>query len=160
MSNSLFVKTSAERNKHSAVGYLLLIYFVIYAISPLSYTTNKTAEGICAAKRPSDSETNLNIFLLEVICSKMDAKNTDHASSTGRVLTKKIRAILPEDANSIFEPLGLATSFAYISSLSDTSSSGLPVCGNKQNAVCELNPLHSGPAPPHYNLTRIFFYEV
>jgi hypothetical protein len=151
MNYTLFVKRSAERNEYSVLGCLLLVYFVIYAISPLSYTytVSKIAERVCAAKGKTDLEKNFSIFLLEAICARIDAKkNIDQANSGVKVLVRKARAILPENASLTFAPLGILPLFAHICSLSDNSSSRLSAFSNGQHSVCEVDTQHSGLSPP------------
>jgi len=152
MSYPLFVKKVANRSNHSVLGYLLLIYFVVYAISPLScsYTVSKIADSIYTANGASGSETKLDIFLLKVICARIDAKkNVDQANSRVMILIRKARAILPENANSVFAPLGILILFAFIALRSDNSSSRLSAyLQNVAREFNEFNPLHSGPAPP------------
>src|SRR5574340_791302 len=102
MISRTFVNSSFKKNKQIILSSLLLIYYIVYAISPLYYTLNvrKIADRSVAADRTSVSFNNLNIFLLEVICLKIDpAEESDHADSTVRILIRKIRAILPEIVN-------------------------------------------------------------
>jgi hypothetical protein len=151
MNYRLFVKTSAEGTKYSVLGFLLLIYFVIYATSPLSYTfaAGKVAEKVCTANGKTALGNNFNIFLLELVCARIDAKkNTDLPNSGLRVLIRKARATLPENAASMFAPLGVLTSFAYISSFPYNSSSRLPAYSSGQRPVCQGATQHSGLSPP------------
>lgn len=150
MGHQLLAYTSSNRNKQSVLSSLFLIFFVVYSISPLSCTctVKKIVDRIYAANGLLDSGQNLNILLLEVICANMDAKNSDHANAPLRVLVRKARAILTEDSNSSFALVGHATLSEDIPALFDNFLSGLPVSGDKQESIWELNPLHSGPSPP------------
>jgi hypothetical protein len=149
--NPLFVKTSARRNAYSVLGYLLLIYFAIYATSPLSYSfaVSKISERVYPAKGKTDLGKNFSIFLLEVICARIDAKkDIDQANSGVKVLIRKARAILPETADSTFAPSGILTLFTFLSSLSDNSSSRLSAYSNGQHFACDVDTRHSGLSPP------------
>ena len=140
---------SSNRNKRSILSALLLVYFVVYAMSPLcgTYTGKKIVDGICTANGTSYSGENLNILLLEIICARIDVKK-DQSHSTVRVLIRKARAILPENVNLSFASLGLVTLFEDISSLFDNSSSRLLAPLNEQKVILECDLLHSGPSPP------------
>ena len=74
MISQVFVNTDFKKNKQVILSSLFLIYYVVYAISPLSYTfsVKKIVDRIGAANKMSASFNNLNIFLLEVICAKID----------------------------------------------------------------------------------------
>jgi hypothetical protein len=139
------------RNKHSVLCYLLLAYFVVYAISPLSYTytAGKLVDKICGTNGSLASAENFNIFLLEVICAKIDAKNdADQSDSTVMVLIRKARAILPENTNLRSIPLDSVTISEYVTSRFSNSLSKIAAHSSEQHSICEFNPLHSGPAPP------------
>ncbi len=139
------------RNKHIGFCSLLLFYFAFYAISPLSYTytAGKIADSICGANGPSSFQDNLNIFLLEVIFSKMDAKkDADQTDSTARVFLRKARAILPENTNLRSIPLDSITLSEGVTLCFYHPVSRIAAYSNRQHSGCEVNPLYSGPAPP------------
>jgi len=151
MISQIFINTSFKKSKQVILSSLFLIYYVVYAISPLSYTysVKKIVDRIGDANGVSASLNNLNIFLLEVICAKIDpTKEIDHANSTVRVLIRKARAILPENASVKFAPLENLLLFGHITPFFDNSSSRLLVSSDKGNSTWGFNPLHSGPAPP------------
>ncbi len=151
MNYLLSVRINLDKNKQSFICGLFLVYFVCYAISPLSLT--------CTAKQVVDEQytangavtscTGLRIFLLEIICAGIDEKKTaDQDNSTVRVLIRKARGIMPENVYARFFPLGNFVLYHDISLFSYHSSSRLLASSDKQETFCEFNPLHSGPAPP------------
>ena len=151
MISKVFLNANSKKNKQVILSSLFLIYYVVYAISPLSYTfsVKKIVDRIGAAKGITASLNNLNILLLETICAKIDPKKeTDHANSTARVLIRKTRAILPENINSRVAPLGTHTLFEDVCSLSDNSVSGRLVYSRQQKSGWQFNALHSGLSPP------------
>lgn len=151
MISRIFVNTNFKKNKQVILSSLLLIYYVVYAISPLSYTfsVKKIVDRIGAANRMSVSFNNLNILLLEVICAKIDpTKDIDLAKSTVRILIRKTRAILPETVNLRLSPLGNLTLLKDFCLLFDNFSSSRLFSSKQQKARCQFNPLHSGLSPP------------
>jgi hypothetical protein len=151
MNHRRFIETASHRTNHVVFGYLLLAYFALYAISPLSstFTVIKPVDKINATNGMSQSETEISIFLLEVICAKIDAKKDfDSGNSRVRILIRKVRAILPESAGSDLIPFGILTSLAYLISIPDNFASKLSYRLTTRDIGCAFNLLHSGPAPP------------
>ena len=143
--------TNMPRNKHSVLCSLLLSYFVVYAISPLSctYTAGKLVDKLCGANGESATAEGLNIFLLEVLCAKIDArKDVDQPNSSVRVLIRKARAILPENTSVRSIPLDSVTISEHGTLRFYNSQSMIAAYSGEQHSICECNPLHSGPAPP------------
>jgi hypothetical protein len=145
------VKTLFKKNKQVILSSLFLAYYVVYAISPLSYT--------CSVKRIVDrldgtsgmpaSSNNLHIFLMDAICAKMDSINeNDTTNSTVTLLLTKKRAVLPENTCLKFAPSVNVCLFEHIASFSDSSPSRLLVSSGIGSSIGEFDPLHSGPAPP------------
>jgi hypothetical protein len=151
MASQISININFKKDKQGIISSLLLIYFVVYAISPLSYTYSikKIVDKIGDTNGMSASLKNLNIFLLDVICAKIDSpKNIDHADSTVRVLFRKARAILPENANERFAPPKTLLLFGHIKPFYGNSLAKLFVSFDRVNSIQGFNPLHSGPAPP------------
>lgn len=147
----IFVNTNFIKNKQVFLSSLLLVYYVVYAISPLSYSfsVKKIVDRIGVANRMNASFNNLNILLLEVICSKIDPKKeSDHTNSTVRVLIRKTRAILPDNFNLRLAPLGNLTLFEDFCLLFDNFSSRRLFSSKQQKSRWQFNPLHSGLSPP------------
>jgi hypothetical protein len=151
MISQIFVTRSFKKNKRVILSSLCLIYFVVYAISPLSYTytVKKIVDTIRTAHETPDSGKSVNIFLLEVICAKIDTKkDVGQSNSTVTVFIRKARAILPEIINSKFASIGNLTLIEDVSSHSYNSSLGRLVSFNQQKVRWQSNPLHSGLSPP------------
>ena len=151
MISQVFINTAFKKNKQVILSSLFIIYYVVYAVSPLSYTytVKRIVEGISAANRTTGPQKKLSIFLLELVYSGINAKkDVDQNSSTERVLIRKTRAILPENTNSRFAPLGTHALFEDVCSLSDNSVSGRLVYSNQQKSGWQFNALHSGLSPP------------
>ena len=151
MISRVLAYTAFKKNKQAIISCLFLIYYIVYAISPLSYTYSvKTiVKGISAEKGTPYPQKRLNIFLLELICSKIDAnKDVDQNNATDRVLIRKTRAILPENTNSRVAPVGTLTLFEGFCLLSDNSVSGSLASSNQQKSRWQFNALHSGLSPP------------
>ena len=151
MISKVSANTGFRKNKQTIICCLFLIYYIVYAISPLSstYTYKNIVEGISTANGTADPQKRLNIFLLELIYSRIDAKkDADQNNETERVLIRKARAILPENANSRFAPLVTLALFEGLNLLSDNSVSGSLVSSNQQKPKWQFNTLHSGLSPP------------
>lgn len=151
MISQILANTNFKKNKQPILGYLFLIYYVVYAVSPLSYTytVKRIVEGISTANGTSGPQKRLNIFLLELICSKLDSKkDLDQNNATDRVLIRKSRAILPESASVKLTPSENLLFLGHIMPFFDNSSSRLLVSSDEGNSSLRVNPLHSGPAPP------------
>ncbi len=146
-----FVNTLFKKNKRFILSSLFLVYYVVYAISPLCYTCSvkRIVDGLDGASGMPASLHNLHIFLVEVICAKVDSINeNDHANSTVRVLISKKRAVLPENAGVKYAPSENLCLLEHIASSFDSSPSRLPVSSGIGSSIGEFDPLHSGPAPP------------
>ena len=143
--------TNFKKNKQAILSYLFLIYYVVYAVSPLSYTfsAKKVVDSIDYANRMSAPLSNLSIFLLEVICAKIDPiKAIDHTNSAGSVLIRKSRAILPENTSLKLTPSENLLLLVHIIQFIDNYSPRLLVPYYKRTSRHRVNPLHSGHAPP------------
>lgn len=99
--------------KQNISRMLFLVYFSIYAVSPLSLTlTSQNALEICSSNSPNPPTKNLHIFMWEIIFSKLTKCNdtgNDHAGAGIKALIKKARAILPEDIGKISSSLQKAS---------------------------------------------------
>ena len=151
MISKVLANTSFKKSKQTFISCLFLIYYIVYAISPLSstYTDKNIVGGISTANGTSGPQKRLNIFLLELIYSKIDVKkDADQENETGMVLIRKARAILPENTNSRFATVGTLTLFEGLCLLSDNSASGSLVSSDHQKSRWQFNTLHSGLPPP------------
>ncbi len=147
----MLVKTISDKNKQSLICCLFLAYFVCYAISPLSltFTAKKIAGDEYAANDSRTSYSSLRIFLLELICSRIDEKkDAGQSDSKARVLIRKARAVLRENVYSRFLPARHWALHDNVPALFDNSSSGLLAFSNVQATFFGFNNLHSGLSPP------------
>ncbi len=151
MTYQRIVTTGFKKHKQVILSSLFLVYFVVYAISPLSYTydVKKIVGSVGYANGMSASLNSLTIFLVEVIRAQLDSmKELDHTNSTVTVLISKNRAVLPENVSIKFTPSENVWLFGQITLFFDNSRSRLFVSCEDGNSSLEFNPLHSGPAPP------------
>jgi hypothetical protein len=137
--------------KRYIFSLVILFYFLIYAISPLSYTftAGKALGSFSDAGKTHFISKNIGIFLWELICENLvSKKNIPHTGSTDRIFFKKARAILPEDFNAKIihlEDISIAGSLPF---LSVASPSGLPVLSDAAFPLQEYDHLYSGHSPP------------
>jgi hypothetical protein len=146
-----FVNVIFKKNKQVILSFLFLAYYVIYAISPLSYTcgVKRIVDRLDGTNGMPASLNNLHIFLMDAICAKMDSINeNDTTNSTVTLLLSKKRAVLPENSCLKFVHSDNLCLFEHITSSFDNSPSRLPVSSGIGSSVGEFNSLHSGPAPP------------
>jgi len=149
--DQFFIKASFKAVKKNLLSYLCLAYFAVYAISPLSYTftAGQTAEGISGAHGMLIPGKGLNIFLLELIYSKIDDnREIDKSNPPVTVLIRKTRAILTENTNSRLAPFGNPALSEDAPSLSNNFSPSRLISCNRQNSGQLFNPFHSGLSPP------------
>src|SRR5664279_3200878 len=87
-------------NRKKIFGLTVVIYFSIYAVSPLIYicAKQKTPECFSATKDDCKYGPDLHIFLFEFICSIAASKSCHETSNPihGILLLKK-RTVLSED---------------------------------------------------------------
>jgi hypothetical protein len=86
--------------KKRIFGLALVLYFSIYAASPLLYAgaNQKTPEGIRATKTDSVYGSDLHIYLYELIYSTFASKSSKETSKPiAAILLLKKRAVLSED---------------------------------------------------------------
>ena len=130
---------------------IFLFYFIVYAISPLSYpcTAKKIAGNFRSSDKTSCLSKDLDIFFWELICTKLvSRKDVSHSSSTARILFRKARAILPEDLNTkIVDSEDVSIAEGYLAPVSYPLSK-LAILYYGQGPLEEHRLLHSGPSPP------------
>jgi len=91
---------TSNRNKQIIFTTLFLIYFIVYAISPLSgtFTGKSDITNSSVPRRAVSFAENLHIWSWELIFSEFSEKdNSSHSPSRVGVLIRKARAIIPED---------------------------------------------------------------
>jgi hypothetical protein len=136
-------------NKKNVFSIIFLLYFVLFAISPLycSYSAKKIAYLI-SPNNTSCTKENINIFFGEPVCNKFSKKDISHSNATVTILLIKSRAILPEDTS---------TGVAHFEGISAAESCIVPVAYpisklailfDGQDPLQDHRPLQSGPSPP------------
>jgi hypothetical protein len=127
-----------------------IFYFFIYAISPLSHSLS--AKNFINKFAAQDSapgfSTSANIYVWDLICSRLVFGNTASSDSTDRILFRKARAILPSDTNfkiAHLENASVADSF-FIPF--DHSLSRLAGTLDRRSPLQDYRPLYSGLSPP------------
>jgi hypothetical protein len=144
--------TTFSENKKRVFKLLLAAYFLVYSISPLTYTfLNKPVhEGIYATHNGSPGIINIHILLWESIIDSLSAlEENPHSAGDVSILIKKKRALAPENATrklssyknasmpqDFVDPLALAA--VSINSRSDL----FPVIYKG------FNPVYAGHSPP------------
>lgn len=91
-------------NKKWIFSLAIVLYFSIYAASPLFYicSTPKSPEGLLATKADLTYRTGLHIFLCEFICSTFESKRIkEMAKPIAEFLLLKKRAVLSDGEASI-----------------------------------------------------------
>ena len=137
-------------NRKKIFGLTVVIYFSIYAVSPLIYicAKQKTPECFSAAKDDCKYGPDLHIFICEFICSIVASKSCHETSNpiTGILLLKK-RAVLSEDkASTLIHLSNMAELNDMVMVLSDPS---FALSVSSIDISCENAPkLFSGLSPP------------
>jgi hypothetical protein len=137
-------------NKKQIFGLALVLYFSIYAASPLLYTgaNQKSPEGLRATKTDSAYGTDLHIFLYELICSTFVSKSSKEPSKPiAVILLLKKRAVLSEDKASIL--IHMADMAMLDTRLMFSADHSFPISIRfVYNAYENLPRLFSGLSPP------------
>jgi len=129
---------------------IFLFYFIVYAISPLSYpyTAKKTGGKFRSSDKTSCLSKDLDIFFWELICTKLVPKKAVPHSSSTTILLRKARAILPEDLSlKIIDSKDVSVAEGCLVPVSYPSSK-LAMLFDGQSPLEEHRLLHSGPSPP------------
>ncbi len=86
-------------NKKRFTNFFFLLYFLVYAITPLSYSFINKSSGNSLLDKSQYNTTNFHLYTLDVICSYISnlssAQSNDFSSQF--ILLRKKRAILPEE---------------------------------------------------------------
>jgi hypothetical protein len=101
--------------KNKIIVFLFLLYFVVYAISPLSHIgpVNSADEHTYVEQKKAVSFKNVQIFFLDIFFSSFTGREDADDSSSRLVLFKKIRAV--------------------VQSLTDTKNKLVKISGNVEN---------------------------
>ncbi len=137
-------------NRKKIFNLAVVIYFSIYAVSPLIYicAKQKTPECFSAIKTDCKYGPDLHIFLYEFICSIVASKSCHETSNpiSGILLLKK-RTVLSEDkASTLIHLSNMAELNDMVMGLSDPS---FALSVSSIDNSCENAPkLFSGLSPP------------
>jgi hypothetical protein len=137
-------------NRKKVFSLTVVIYFSIYAASPLIYicAKQKTSECFSATKDYCKYGPDLHIFIYEFICS-IDASKSCHETSnpiTGILLLKK-RTVLSEDKASTLINLSNMAELKDILMVSSDPSFALSM-SSIDNSYENSPKLFSGLSPP------------
>lgn len=137
-------------NKKRIFGIALVLYFSIYAASPLLYidAKQKSPEGLCATKNETADRTGLHIYLYELICSTFVSNSSKETSKPiAVILLLKKRAVLSEDKVSTL--IHLADMAMLDTRLMFSTNPSFPISMHVVYNACENFPrLFSGLSPP------------
>ncbi len=136
--------------KRDFVSSLFLFYFIVYAVSPLSYsyTAKKVVGNFSAPDTTSCVSKDIDIFFWELICTKLASKREVPNSNSITILFRKARAILPKDINiEIMHSEDLYVAEGYLVPVSYPLST-LAILFRGQGQLEDYPPMHSGPSPP------------
>jgi hypothetical protein len=100
--------TARSSGEKQAFKLLFFFYFLVYAVSPLTYTVSGQGvrgHGYTTRRAPSAGK-NIHVLLWELILEKVTAKDeASPARGDSSILIKKKRALMPEDASAkLFSP--------------------------------------------------------
>ena len=131
---------------------LLVIYFLVYSISPLTYTFSdkQVPVSIHATNNISSSVKNVHMLLWEFFIERLSpAEEHSHNNGNASILIKKKRAIAPESASgqlSLFKHASVPEDF--YNPLAPTKYS-LNVLSEYILCIYKgFNPLYAGNSPP------------
>jgi uncharacterized membrane protein len=130
----------------------LVIYFLVYSISPLTYTLSdkQVPVSIYATNNKSSSIKSVHILLWEFFIERLSStEENSHNNGNASILIKKKRALAPEnDSGKLSSSKNTSVLEDFYNPLAPTTYSlnVLP-----ENILCiykGFNPLYSGNSPP------------
>jgi hypothetical protein len=134
-----------------SVWILFFVLYLFYAVSPLSYTCafKNLDYGLYVKETPRLSVTELNIFVWELIWSKLRAGESEDCPDSGvKILFRKARAILPEDVTKqLASQVPLSLQEASDGHVEGNAVLHVPAAG-KETLMQQFFPLSSGLSPP------------
>jgi len=131
---------------------LLVIYFLVYSISPLTYTFSdkQVPERISATDRESSTIKSVHFLLWEFLIERVSSvEENSHNDGNANILIKKKRAIAPEKASGkLFLFKNASVPRERYDPLTPSTYSL-----NAQSAIFQgiykgFNPIHTGHSPP------------
>lgn len=141
---------TADKNRFFKL--LLVIYFLAYSISPLTYTLSdkQVPRSVYSTNKESASVKSVHILLWEFFIEKLSSmEENSHNDRNASILIKKKRALAPENAS------GKLSSFKNASvpkdcynPLAPTTYSLNVLPANILGIYKGFNPLYAGNSPP------------
>ncbi len=131
---------------------LLVFYFLVYSISPLTYTLSdkQVPESVYATNKKSSIIKSDHILLREFFIERLSStEENSHNNGNVSILIKKKRAIVPEKASgklSLFKNTSVPEDF--YDSLAPTTYSLNVLPENILRIYRGFNPLYAGNSPP------------
>jgi hypothetical protein len=131
---------------------LLVIYFLAYSISPITYTLSdkRGPEQIYATNKGSSSIKSVHLLLWEFFIEKLSSlEDNSHDDGNASILIKKKRALAPEDASgklSLFKNTSVLQD--HCNPLAPTTYSLYVLPANTCGICKGFNPLNAGNSPP------------
>ncbi len=144
----------SPRNKGRLFSSLFFFYFIVYAISPLTYTfpDKKLCENGFEVSKASLAAKSIRVFLWEIIMGKVAARKDSAHEQTNdddTIIVRKKRALMSESAATLL-PFGPATApnnrYAAPAQIIVQSGNTLPVIQATGKGFFPI--LYAGHAPP------------
>jgi hypothetical protein len=131
---------------------LLVIYFLVYSIFPLTYTLSdrQVSESVYATNKKSSNIKSDHILLRELFIERLSfTEENSHNNGNASILIKKKRAIVPENTSgklSLFKNTSVLEDFNDPLAPTTYSLNILPE--NILSIYKGFNPLYAGNSPP------------
>ena len=139
-------------DKKQVFKLLLVIYFLVYSISPVTYTFSdkQVREGIYSTNKKPSSIKSIHILLWELFIERLSSIEENSGNNgNASILVKKKRAIIPESISgklSLFKTTSV-TKDSY-NLLAPTAHSLNVLPENILDIYKGFNPLYAGNSPP------------
>jgi len=139
-------------DKNRFFKLLLVIYFLAYSISPLTYTLSdkQVPKSVYSTNKDSSSIKSVHILLWEFFIERLSSwEENSHNDGKASILIKKKRALAPEDAS------GKLSLFKNTSVPKDSYNPSAPttyglnvLSANIPGIYNGFNPIYAGNSPP------------
>ena len=143
--------TLIPHNKHF-FKLLLVIYFLAYSISPLTYTLShkQASEHICAPDKESSGIKSAQILLWESFMERLSSlEENPHSNGDASILIKKKRALAPENVSAKLFLLKNTPAPKDFCKPPVPMAYGSNVIPANVLDICKgFNPLYAGNSPP------------
>jgi len=139
-------------DKKQIFRLFLVIYFLVYSISPLTYTLSDkhVSESITATNNESSSIKSVHLLLWEFLTERLSSiAENSHNDGNANILIKKKRAIAPENASDkIFSCKNVSAPKECHDPLAPSTSSLNVQPINFLDIYKGFNPVYTGHSPP------------